>query len=216
LEDVFERLKKNLKEALKESSDSAPVVTREPVKSNQKNNHSEDPDVQARKEEAAKRRMQAEEDSQRRKQIENSDHHEGVKQVLNVQEDILESLARSKGINVETLKIADRVGAKLAEQTEQMERIQAKLDELGDGLKRAQKEVSTVMRGIATDKVILAVICCLVMVCLLLLLIRIGYAIYQKVAGVTSLFPSPTGQKPVTSSSVASLFKYNGGNVLWN
>ena len=215
LEEVFERLKKNLKEALKESSENTVVTRNEPKKT--PTTISEDPDVQARREEAARRRMQAEEESQRRKQIENSDHHEAVKAVLNVQEDILESIARSKGINVETLKIADRVGAKLAEQTEQMERIQAKLDELGDGLKRAQKEVSTVMRGIATDKIILAIICCLVVVCLILLLVRIGYGIYQKVTGNGTLFPSPVGQKPVTtSSSIASLFKYNGGNVLWN
>jgi len=215
LEDSFDRLKKNLQEALKETTSSAPVVSRsEPKKQTQ--TQTEDPDVQARREEATRRRMAEAEESQRRKQIQESEHHESVKAVLNVQEDILESIARSKGINIETLKIADRVGQKLVEQTEQMERIQAKLDDLGDGLNRAAKEVSTVMRGVYTDKIILAVICCIVTIAILLLLVRIGYAIYQGVSGTKSLFPSPTGQKPATSSSVASLFKYNGGNVLWN
>jgi len=96
-----------------------------------------------------------------------------------------------------------------------MERIQAKLDELGDGISRAKKEVSTVMRGIATDKIIIGIICCLVFCGVLIVLIRIGYGIYQKVSGNTSLFPSSTPQTAPSASASATMLHYNGGNIIW-
>jgi hypothetical protein len=172
-----------------------------------------DLDVIARREEAIFRRMNARELHLHEFKEE---PHESVTVVLKEQQVILESLMRSKNINIETIKIADRVSEKLREQTEEMERIQVKLDSLGDGLTRARKEAGALVRGIATDKAILGLICCLILVCLILLAVRIGYAVYQKTHGIVELFPRPVGQKPiVTSSSLHNVFRYNGGNILW-
>ena len=70
-----------------------------------------------------------------------------------VREEALKSIKNSQAINEETLKIADGIGQKLAEQTEQMERIQEKLDTLGDTIGRAKHEMGTFLKGLATEKV---------------------------------------------------------------
>jgi hypothetical protein len=44
-------------------------------------------------------------------------------------------------LNEETIEIGKRTQQKLKEQTEKMQKIQADLDDLGDGLKRARKEL---------------------------------------------------------------------------
>lgn len=214
LEEKFETLKKNLRDAIKLGGGNETV---QPTRStNDRKIQNDDPDAEFRRQEKARKREEEEKQKQERILRETNGQPEEVNEVLKVQQDTLEALARSKGINVETLKIADRIGQKLAEQTEQMERIQAKLDELGDGISRAKKEVASVMRGIATDKIILAIICCIIFAGIIIVLIRIGYGIYQSVSGNTSLFPSSTAQKAPSSSSTAIVFKYSGGNIQWN
>jgi len=92
-EDTYERLKKNLNDALKLSSGT----TSEPVRQNQnkQSNQEEDPDAIQRKEERKRRREQEEKEKQQRILLESSNQPDEVKEILVVQDDILASLARS-------------------------------------------------------------------------------------------------------------------------
>lgn len=212
LEEQFESLKKNLKESV----DVGGKGEVQPVSRTERKPVVEDPDAQLRIQEKAERRKLEVKQIEEKKELEKEQPDE-IDKIKGVQKNTLDALARAKGINIETLKIADRIGQKLVEQTEQMERIQAKLDELGDGIGRAKKEVGAVMRGIATDKIIMGIICCIVFVGIIIVCVRVGYGIYQRVSGVASLFPTSTPQKAPTSSSSASIvFKHTGGNVFWN
>ncbi len=101
--------------------------------------------------------------------------------ILDIQSQTIESIMRSKGINEESLKIINAISIRLTEQTERMESIQVKLDELGDGLERAKKEANTVIRGIVTDKVLLCLICTVVILFFIGMCISISWNIYKRV-----------------------------------
>lgn len=152
-----------------------------------------------RKEETIKRKYW--EHSPKEIIVEIAEPHQAILEVLSIQEETIHSISRMKGINEETLRIAIKCSQKLSEQTEKMEKIQEHLDDLGDGLSRAKKEVSSVMRGIATDKMILCVICTIVILGIILIGIRLGFGIYNKVNNITTpLFSQPVAQKPIKSS----------------
>ena len=76
--------------------------------------------------------------------------------------------------------MADGIAQKLIKQTEDMEAIQTRLDELGSGLNRATKEANTVMRGIATDKLMIVIICCIIAIALALVVGRIIWYVVDK------------------------------------
>lgn len=103
-----------------------------------------------------------------------------IKDILDIQNDTIQSLIFSKGINVETLEMANKISLKLENQNEQFERIQIKLDELGDGIGRAKKEVGVVMRGILTDKLMICLICIIIILSFIGISLLIGYNVYKK------------------------------------
>jgi len=196
IEETFSVLKQNLESAKRDktasSSSTEPLVPKAKKagsektdnKKDQQNNSAvsvEEEEKQRKRQEREKRRQAEEEQRQRR--LEETSQPKEVKEILDIQKDTLNSLAKSKGINEETLRIADGIAQKLAQQTEQMEAIQNKLNELGSGLTRAGKEVNTVMRGIATDKLMMLCICCIIMIALGLVVGRIVWYYADSISG---------------------------------
>ena len=92
-------------------------------------------------------------------QIESKEGIDEVEDILEYYDQIIKELATISGINEETLRVADGIGQKLSEQTEQMEIIQSKLDTLGDTMGRAKNEMGTFLKGLATEKVTRKKIC---------------------------------------------------------
>lgn len=63
-----------------------------------------------------------------------------------------ESLIRSEKLVAETIEIGTKTAAKLDDQTKQLERVVDDLDQIHFSMKKAQKIIRDITRGIATDK----------------------------------------------------------------
>lgn len=89
-------------------------------------------------------------------------------------------------IGNETIEIGTAASEKLKQQTERMDLVQKDLDDLGDGLKRAKKELSTFIRGTNCDK---AVICIFIIAVLLMVGVIIAWQVakYVCIKGVTNV-----------------------------
>jgi len=94
-----------------------------------------------------------------------------------LQDESLASVERSKQIVAETENIGSGTTTQLAQQREQLMKINEKLDTIEDELKRADKLIRSFVRRMATDRI--------VQIFLLLIVIGvvfiIGYQIYKKV-----------------------------------
>jgi len=99
------------------------------------------------------RQKEIEIEKEKQLQIESKEGIDEVQDILEYYDQIIKELATISGINEETLRVADGIGQKLSEQTEQMEIIQSKLDTLGDTMGRAKNEMGTFLKGLATEKV---------------------------------------------------------------
>ncbi|KAG2377928.1 hypothetical protein C9374_009013 [Naegleria lovaniensis] len=92
-------------------------------------------------------------------------------EVFSTQKDCLDIIDRLNKKAEETIAIATDSAELLKQQREQLHRIDEEMDALGSNIKRAQKEVTSFMRRIHTDK------CCAVM-CLLVALAILGGCIF--------------------------------------
>ncbi|KAL9657076.1 hypothetical protein ABK040_002702 [Willaertia magna] len=100
--------------------------------------------------------------------------HERVDEIVDIYNQNLEILDNMIRIGDETIQIGAAAAEKLKQQTERMNLIQKDLDELGDGLKRAKKELRAFIRGTNCDK---AVVCILILVVLLAVGVIIGWQV---------------------------------------
>nr|AVP50010.1 NPSN11 [Naegleria fowleri]CAG4709269.1 unnamed protein product [Naegleria fowleri] len=92
-------------------------------------------------------------------------------EVFTTQKDCLDIIDRLNKKAEETIAIATDSAELLKQQREQLHRIDEEMDALGSNVKRAQREVTSFMRRIQTDK------CCAVM-CLLVALAILGGCIF--------------------------------------
>ena len=76
-------------------------------------------------------------------------------------------------MNQDTIDIANKTKEKLKIQTEKMEKIQADLDDLGDGIKRAGRELGGVFRNFYRDYIIVGCFGTILIVTFCLIVIRI-------------------------------------------
>jgi len=95
--------------------------------------------------------------------------------------------------NEKTIENATKTAEKLKEQTEKIERLQRELDDLGDGLKRAGKELNTVFRNFYKDYIIIGVFGIIILSVTILIIARIVMFAVGK-SGVNS-----TGSNSATS-----------------
>ncbi len=58
-----------------------------------------------------------------------------------------------------TQELGGEISEKLKKQKEQLDIVSVELDDLGGQIKRAKKEVTSFMKGIATDKMLIVCIC---------------------------------------------------------
>eukprot|EP01059_Diplonema_ambulator_P030715 TRINITY_DN5365_c0_g2_i1.p1 TRINITY_DN5365_c0_g2~~TRINITY_DN5365_c0_g2_i1.p1 ORF type:complete len:232 (+),score=60.06 TRINITY_DN5365_c0_g2_i1:49-744(+) len=79
------------------------------------------------------------------------------------QEKSLQSVANMESILTKTEKVAEDTTAELVRQGEVIRNIDEKLDELGDDITRAKKELNAFVRRMATDKLILCFLFLLVL-----------------------------------------------------
>lgn len=91
--------------------------------------------------------------------------------VESTQKSTISILKKAEQTVVETQEIGDEATNTLAKQTEQMKRINTKLDKMDSDVDRAKKEVSAFMRRMMTDKIIicfaLLVLCAIIAVVVL-------------------------------------------------
>lgn len=93
-----------------------------------------------------------------------------------IQEQSLESLARSKRMVQDTIEVATSTNEALQEQTAQIVRIQEDVERVESNLKRADRQLRAFMRRMMTDKIILCMIC-------LVILGIIGAIVYSTIKG---------------------------------
>ena len=84
-------------------------------------------------------------------------HHSKVDTVLDIHDKNNQILDNMIKIGEETIQVGDLAAKKLKEQTEKMILIQKDLDELGDGLQRAKKELASFIRGTHCDKIVICI-----------------------------------------------------------
>jgi chemotaxis protein histidine kinase CheA len=177
LEETFSTLKKNLEVATKpQATVNTPVSNVE--KLNQAHQvSSKDEENERLRNERQKKRMEEErrkdEERQREAERQKSTQPKEMLEIHAIQEDTKKTLNRAISINKDTITVAEQVCRKLADQTEQMVAIQKSLDELGDGLGRAKKEVQKAFKGLLMDKI------CMVVIIVIILLI--GAAILAQI-----------------------------------
>ncbi|KAG2379646.1 hypothetical protein C9374_006763 [Naegleria lovaniensis] len=111
--------------------------------------------------------------------------HSRVDEILTIYDKNNEMLDNMIRIGDETIQIGAAAAEKLKQQTERMVLIQKDLDELGDGLKRAKKELNAFIRGTNCDK---AVICIFIIIVLVMVAVIIGWQVakYVCIKGVTN------------------------------
>lgn len=111
--------------------------------------------------------------------------HEKVDQILSIYDESHAMADNMIRLGDEMITIGAAAAEKLKQQTERMNLIQKDLDDLGDGLKRAKKELRAFMRGTACDK---AVVVCMILVIVLMVLVIIGWQVAKSVCikGVTN------------------------------
>ncbi|KAF0974096.1 hypothetical protein FDP41_006706 [Naegleria fowleri] len=111
--------------------------------------------------------------------------HSRVDEILTIYDKNNEMLDNMIRIGDETIQIGAAAAEKLKQQTERMVLIQKDLDELGDGLKRAKKELNAFIRGTNCDK---AVICIFIIIVLVMVAVIIGWQVakYVCIKGITN------------------------------
>eukprot|EP01080_Neovahlkampfia_damariscottae_P005934 gene5934-9764_t len=205
--DNFESLKQNAEEnynLLKEQLENAksddggndePTIDIT-IPQNQVMDIGDDEEALERQRRAAEKQRMQQEEAEKQKTME-QENPEEIDEVLDIYKQALSSIKNSQAINEETLKIADGIGQKLAEQTEQMERIQEKLDTLGDTIGRAKHEMGTFLKGLATEKITIVVIICIVVILFILFVAR---CIWWAVDKGKQLFGSNSATAPSNGS----------------
>ncbi|KAA6420337.1 MAG: putative plant SNARE 11-like, partial [Trebouxia sp. A1-2] len=86
-----------------------------------------------------------------------------------------ESLIRSEKLVAETIEIGTKTAAKLDDQTKQLERVVDDLDQIHFSMKKAQKIIRDITRGIATDKAIMGFIMLLLMGVVVIIVLKIAH-----------------------------------------
>jgi len=183
LEETYSTLKNNLTIASQTTqNNNQPISNVEKVSKTTSNNEEIDrknQERQKRKEEDAKRK------EFEQQQLLQKNQRPEVHEILQIQQQTINTFHQGVKINQETISVADQVCKKLADQTEQMIAIQKSLDELGDGIGRAKKEVGVAMRGIFCDKIGLAIVIILILLVCAAILAQI---IYSAVKGKGNLW----------------------------
>lgn len=100
--------------------------------------------------------------------------------VFETQQDCLAIIERLNRKAEETLEIGAESAEILKQQREQLIVIDKKLDELGSNTKRAGRELSSLFRKLATDKLIVVVCILLALVIIVAVIIRIVLAVIPK------------------------------------
>ncbi|DBB15041.1 hypothetical protein WJX82_006539 [Trebouxia sp. C0006] len=86
-----------------------------------------------------------------------------------------ESLIRSEKLVAETIEIGTKTAAKLDDQTKQLERVVDDLDQIHFSMKKAQKIIRDITRGIATDKAIMGFIMLLLLGVVVIIVLKIAH-----------------------------------------
>jgi len=103
-------------------------------------------------------------------QVQTFDKH--TQEVIDLQQKNLDKLEELVGLNEETIQIGQKAAARLKEQTEKLHIIQAEVDEIGSGLKRAKKEMASFYRNIVCSKVIILIIIILMLLAVTAIVLR--------------------------------------------
>jgi len=109
-----------------------------------------------------------------------------AKNITDIQNNALASLARSEQMVADTERIGKEAAETLRNQTDQIKDVNQKLDEMETQVQRAKKELNAFVRRMMTDKIIICFT--------LLILIGIIVAVVMKVksGGITGPTPTPT------------------------
>ncbi|EFC37634.1 predicted protein [Naegleria gruberi] len=111
--------------------------------------------------------------------------HSRVDEVLDIYDKNNDMLNNMIKMGDEMIQVGAAAAEKLRQQTERMNAIQKDLDDLGDGLKRAKKELNAFMRGTACDKAVV-IIFIIVIIAMVLLIIGWQIAKYFCIKGSTN------------------------------
>eukprot|EP00761_Pharyngomonas_kirbyi_P011732 gb/GECH01011758.1/.p1 GENE.gb/GECH01011758.1/~~gb/GECH01011758.1/.p1 ORF type:complete len:226 (+),score=62.84 gb/GECH01011758.1/:1-678(+) len=91
----------------------------------------------------------------------------------NVQQESLASVQRSERIAAKTEQVGAETASRLEEDRERIQAIDDNLTELEANVKRARKEVTSFARRVATDKIILIVVCIVVVLIAVVIVLAI-------------------------------------------
>ncbi|TPX35679.1 hypothetical protein SmJEL517_g01906 [Synchytrium microbalum] len=112
-------------------------------------------------------------------------------QALATQEESLAATSRTKAIVEQTIQMGGNITEELKKQTEQIENIDADVDQVENNLKRADKQLRVLIRRMATDKIFLLMIL-LVVVGILLAIASVVLKKYTGIGSGASAAASPT------------------------
>jgi len=93
--------------------------------------------------------------------------------IKNTQQAALASLARTEKTLEETKDIGDDAANTLAKQTEQMKRMNEKLDNLDTEVKRGKQELNLFIRRMMTDKIILCFACLIIVAIVVVVVLKL-------------------------------------------
>ena len=81
-----------------------------------------------------------------------------MQQIVDLQSDNLDRLAFMVDLNEDTIQIGERAAARLKAQREKLDMFEREVNEVGTGMKRAKKEMSSLYRNLACSKVIILLV----------------------------------------------------------
>ncbi|TPX49374.1 hypothetical protein SeMB42_g01821 [Synchytrium endobioticum] len=125
------------------------------------------------------------------KTIEQMTAREVTTQALQVQEESLAATNRTRAVVEQTIQMGGTINEELKRQTEQIQNIDADVDQVENNLKRADKQLRVLIRRMATDKIFILMIL-LVVVGILLAIVSVVLKKYTGFGGGSSASPSPT------------------------
>jgi len=121
------------------------------------------------------------------------------KEIFETQDKSLAICARLIAKSDETIEIAQESAELLTKQREQLLRIDAKMDELGDNITRGRKEIVSFLRKLATDWVIMIIIIVIVLGIIALIVWQIVQPFVKKIQAITPVASPPTAPAPTSS-----------------
>lgn len=104
-------------------------------------------------------------------QVQTFDKH--TQEVIDLQQRNLDKLEELIELNEDTIQIGQKAAARLKAQTEKLHKIQAEVDEIGTGLKRAKKEMASLYRNIVCSKVIILIIIIVMLLIVAAIVLRV-------------------------------------------